>query len=279
MALTKTKIPYLTHTWPVVTGCSFGCPECWARRIANRFGNSFEPTFHPDRLRDPAKRKKPAIIGVAFGGDLFDPALVGEPDAIAETFYRAYANPRHTYVFLTKRVKHMALTCEWWTRKTISLLVQPNWYMGVTVRNQAELDAAAPHIRAIAAAGWKVWLSIEPIQGPVDLLILPLCTLAACNDNGPRCDNETCPSRLIQGVILGGQSGPGAPPLHPDWVRSVRDQCATAGVAFMFKQWADRQNDHEGYLIFRHDFQDEGEFYPVLDGRTHTALPWGKVEP
>ena len=79
------------------------------------------------------------------------------------------------------------------------------------------------------------------------------------------------PREKVAAVIIGGQSGPGAVPMHPDWVRSLRDQCAEAGVSFMFKQWsaADR-----GELRM----STTGHKMPVLDGRTHEDLPWVLAE-
>lgn len=235
MSLTKSNIPYFDRNWSPVTGCSYGCPECYARAIANRFGKSFEPTFHPERLGDPAKRKKPTTIGVCFHGDLFDKEIRrGDFHSVVQA---ANAAPQHHYLFITKRADEMAFEVRLW-----HALVRPNHYFIVTVRNQQEMNAAEPYILAMAF-DCNVVLSVEPMQGPVDL--------------SPVADS-------LSGVILGGQSGPRAVPLDPDWVRAVRDQCAAADVPLMFKQASDSCPWSAGYR----------NGWPVLDGRTHTALAW-----
>lgn len=272
--MNKTAISYLDRAWNPVTGCSCGCPECWARPMAYRFGKSFEPTFHPDKLDQPAKRKKPATVGVCFTGDLFDPQV--QPKAVDLVFETAYLASSHDYVFLTKRADRMVNQCKTW-RSDEGCFTPPEWfYMGVTVRNQAELDAAAPHILAMAGAGWKVWLSIEPMQGQISF-----------ETHQKRLGGYVNITPFLSGVILGGQSGPNAPPLNVDWVRAVRDQCAAAGVPFMFKQWGDGQvlgdsRERRGpaaglsrVSFLQHDANRKFiASWPVLDGRTHTALAW-----
>jgi hypothetical protein len=102
----------------------------------------------------------------------------------------------------------------------------PNVRLGVSVENQPEADKRVPLLLQTPAA--VRWLSIEPLLGPVDLsrhLEIKMPDL-----DGPDEVN-------IQWVVVGGESGPGARPMHPDWARSLRDQCQAAGVAFFFKQW------------------------------------------
>lgn len=257
--LTKSNIPYFDRNWGPGTGCSFGCPECYAAAAAHRFGKDFKPTFHPERLGDPAKRKKPTTIGVCFHGDLFDGKL--PYDAHTRAFYAALDAPQHTYIFLTKRAADLAQILRDWLNFN-AFSAPPNWYMGVTVRNRPELAAAAKYIRAMAEAGWKVWLSIEPMQGPVSLRWLET---EALRNRETGSANHLDFARLLSGVILGGQSGPKAPPLHADWVRQVRDQCEAANVAFMFKQWP------TGQAV---PLRSSTAKPPCLDGRTHTALAW-----
>lgn len=259
--MNKTAIPYLDRVWNPVTGCSYGCLECWARPMAKRFGWSFEPTFHSEKLGEPAKRKKPSTIGVCFTGDLFDP--LAPANAAGLVLNHASWTPHHTYVFLTKRADQYPLALS----PKLNWFPKDNWYLGVTVRNQAELDAAAPHIHAMESAGWKVWLSIEPMQGPVDISFFEIWE----HSPGKR---DTRFGSQLSGVILGGQSGPGAMPLHPDWVRAVRDQCAAANVPFMFKQWSSHKDDQ-----FRpHSGDTATDYWPLLDSRTHTALAWPLYE-
>lgn len=120
----------------------------------------------------------------------------------------------------------------------------PNVWLGTSVEDQTRADERIPHLLATPAA--LRFLSMEPLLGPVDLTMIQFP-----NDRGGmECwdaldlhlvDNEPMPAGNCEGtinwVIVGGESGPGARPMHPDWARSLRDQCAAAGVPFFFKQW------------------------------------------
>lgn len=113
----------------------------------------------------------------------------------------------------------------------------PKWpsyvWLGTTVENQAMADERIPHLLRVPAS--VRFVSIEPLLGPVDLTATPagdvLCRCAGCM--------TMTPDARISWVIVGGESGPGARPMHPDWVRSIRDQCVAAGVPFFFKQWGE----------------------------------------
>lgn len=123
----------------------------------------------------------------------------------------------------------------------------PNVWLGATVVNQEEADRDIPKLLAVPAA--KRFLSMEPLLGPVDLAAAYLPCPAAHDgltmDPGTgayeccrACDFTGIGSEMgIDWVIVGGESGPSARPMHPDWVRSLRDQCQAAGVPFLFKQW------------------------------------------
>jgi len=107
-----------------------------------------------------------------------------------------------------------------------------NVWIGSTVVNQAEADRDVPKLLQIPAA--VRFLSVEPMLGPVDLDCIPW--------GGRRCSalrGWNTPASGIHWVICGGESGPKARPMHPDWARSLRDQCAAAGVPFLFKQWGE----------------------------------------
>lgn len=95
----------------------------------------------------------------------------------------------------------------------------PNVWLGFSAERQQEFDERWPAMRDLAAKGWTIFVSIEPMIGPV---VLPEDFLAI----GSRAQ-----------VIVGGESGPNARPMHPDWPRALRDQCQAAGVPFLFKQW------------------------------------------
>jgi hypothetical protein len=137
----------------------------------------------------------------------------------------------------------------------------PNVWLGCTVVNQAEADRDIPKLLAVPAR--VRFLSMEPLLGPVDLTVLPygevIGNAPTYHDalRGKLWMNEgtvtwaTDPRATRYGrtyvdltvgldlVIVGGESGTGARPMHPDWVRSLRDECLTAGVPFFFKQWGD----------------------------------------
>ncbi len=147
----------------------------------------------------------------------------------------------------------------------------PNVWLGVTAENQARADERIPILLQIPAA--VRWVSCEPLLGPVNLNPW-ISRWELCDHTSPsgkllyRCrvcgretpiPDKTC--RLIQGdmqcekrwqspiswVVVGGETGPGARPMHPDWLRSLRDQCQAAGVAFFFKSWGDWWPSHPVY--------------------------------
>jgi hypothetical protein len=106
-----------------------------------------------------------------------------------------------------------------------------NVMYGTTVENQEYADRRIPHLLKVPG---RRFLSIEPLLGPVDLLhamsLLP-------NKNEWKAAHVR--GQLIHWVIVGGESGTNARPMHPDWARSIRDQCVAAGVPFFFKQWGE----------------------------------------
>lgn len=157
--------------------------------------------------------------------------------------------------------------------------------------NQAEADRDIPKLLAVPAA--KRFLSMEPLLGPVEL---GLCDCDHGSVPAPQnAGGVTCPKcngtggRLVDWVIVGGESGPGARPMHPDWARSLRDQCQAAGVPFLFKQWGEWAPD-EGFVSLSHPMHEWGEGDAIttrswrrgkkaagrlLDGRTWDEVPHG----
>lgn len=255
--MSKTRIPYAAgsdgESWPVVTGCSFGCGFCWARAIYHRFGRSFVPTFHADALEAPQHWRRPRRVLVAFTGDLWDRAITNEE--IVEVFVAMACAPRHTYLTLTKSAERMFRWSEWlrslggiatWARAACLAGLEntkvpdvfPHW-VGVSVTNQAEAKERAKWLLRFPAA--THWLSCEPLRGPIDLEPLRY-HLTRPGEPG------------INWVVAAGQSGQKAVPLKLKWVRALRDACAECdGAAFMFK-------DQTGF--------------PPLDGVVHDACPW-----
>ena len=117
----------------------------------------------------------------------------------------------------------------WWPR---SIMKQPNIWLGVSVEDQKTADERIPLLIQTPAA--VRFISAEPLLGPIDLQA-PWSML-----------NDEYPAHGIHWVICGGESGPKARPMHPDWARSIRDQCVAAGVPFFFKQWGEYDHGVRG---------------------------------
>jgi len=174
-------------------------------------------TIHPERLDIPLKRKKPTVW--AIWNDLFHEDV---PDRfINGVFNTICMGDWHVYLLLTKRILRMRQWVEGWTQP-----IPENIWAGVTVCNQQEADEKIPILRSIPAA--VRFLSVEPLLEQTDLCLSPGMQISAPYG-----------SRGIHWIIVGGESGPGARPMHPDWARSVRDQCQLAEVPFLFKQWGE----------------------------------------
>jgi protein gp37 len=213
-----TTIEWTDATWNPVTGCtkiSPGCDHCYAERFSERFrgtrGHPFETgfdlTLRPERLQQPLRWREPRMIFVNSMSDLFHKEI--RKDFIARVFDTMERASWHTFQVLTKRSSLMRN----FLRMRYGSGPGPiHMWFGVSVEDGSRASRIR-HLRE-APAGVR-FLSIEPLIGPVGALDL----------NG------------IDWVIVGGESGPGARPMRTEWVRSIRDQCAAAGVAFFFKQW------------------------------------------
>lgn len=283
-------IEWTDETWNVVTGCdrvSPGCDNCYIERTPpfRMEGRRFDEhgrmgiRLHPDRLEKPLRWRKPRRVFVNSLSDLFHKDVPF--DFLASVFDVMARTPQHTYQILTKRAQRMPLAVDdalgdignvdVMSNRPLPL---PNVWLGVSVENQRYADLRIPHLLATPAA--VRFLSIEPLLGPVN--IEPW--LDGC---GPECDHDdphdVVPS--IDWVIVGGESGPGARPMHPDWVRDLRDQCTAAGVPFFFKQWgefchpAQLPPDVEGSGSFVDDLWRVGKKAAgrELDGRTWDEYP------
>jgi protein gp37 len=240
--MNTTTIEWAEKTWNPVTGCtpvSEGCEHCYAKRMAQRLrgrcgypeDDPFKVTFHPDRLERPLKLKKPSRIFVCSMGDLFHDD-VGY--SIVDIFDVMSATPQHTYILLTKRPERMRSLF----RLNGPLLGSeplPNVWLGVTAENQARADERIPILLQIPAA--VRFVSVEPMLGPVDMSewfgLYQLSNDKWALKVGSRWKDSP------DWIIVGGETGPGARPMHPDWVRSLRDQCRAARVPFLFKQWGE----------------------------------------
>lgn len=240
--MNTTTIEWATHTWNPVTGCtpvSEGCENCYAKRMAQRLrgrygypeDEPFKVTFHPNRLKEPLKLRKPSRIFVCSMGDILHDNV--EPVVLAMILDIVSRCPQHTFLVLTKRPERMvedirqnAMIAGWFKKPL------PNLWWGVTVENNDYLWRIA-HLLQIPAA--VRFVSVEPMLGPVGLNDIGFDGVrlkAECFCDSPR-------SAGLDWVICGGETGPGARPMHPDWVRSLRDQCRAARVPFLFKQWGE----------------------------------------
>jgi protein gp37 len=208
------KIEWTEATWNPVTGCSklsAGCKNCYAERLARRmkamgaarYQNAFEVTVHPDALNAPALWHKPRMVFVNSMSDLFhEKVSLGFIKSVFEVIRQT---PRHQFQILTKRAEIMA--------KLAPKLEWPdNLWMGVSVENQ-DCAFRMEYLRKVPA---KVkFISFEPLLGPIH----------KANLTG------------INWVIVGGESGPYARPMQPEWVTGLRDICVRKRIPFFFKQW------------------------------------------
>lgn len=258
-----TSIEWCTATFNPWWGCtkvSPGCDHCYAENLARRFGTSWGPSatrreFGDDHWNDPrrwnerAKRDgKPFRVFCASMADVFD------NDAPAGARERLWAlireTPHLTWLLLTKRIGNAeAMLPVDWGRG------YANVWLGATIINQPEADRDV--VKLLRTSASVRFVSVEPMLAQVDLTRVygvrhsaPFNALNPRPNGYVRCVSHAegycmgdCEGRLpgLDWVICGGESGRGARPMHPDWARSLRDQCAAAGVPFLFKQvghWA-----------------------------------------
>ena len=217
----KTRIEWTQHTWNPVTGCSKvspGCKNCYAERrarmLAGRAGypaapHHFDVTLRPERLNIPLKRKKPTTYFLPSMGDLFHKDVPG--DFIRAVFDTILQTPRHTYQILTKNPKLMATFFRLFSSSYGKLL---NVHLGVSIETP-EYSYRSQYLRETPTT--VRFISFEPL----------LASFADC----PGVFDD------MDWIIVGGESGPGARPMHPDWVRRIRDQCVSTDKDFFFKQW------------------------------------------
>lgn len=262
------KIEWTDATWNPLRGCSRvseGCTNCYAERVAARFsgpGMPYEGLIHPSTkgwsgnvhfvnsvLGQPMGWKKPRRIFVNSMSDLFH-EHVGEHD-IDLIFAVMASAPQHTFQVLTKRPERAAeyLNDRWRLEKIYDVWFSvnsgprevqdwplPNVWLGASVEDQKTANERIPLLVQCPAA--VRWLSCEPLLGPIDLE-----RPRPGPDLQQAAGTSICQPWLIQSgidwVVVGGESGPGARPMHPDWAGSLRDQCASAGVPYFFKQWGE----------------------------------------
>lgn len=229
------NIEWTGSTWNPITGCdkvSQGCKYCYAERMAIRlkamgqrnYADAFNLTIHEHMLTVPLRWKKPQTVFVNSMSDLFHHEVPAE--FILRVFDIMRLANHHRYQILTKRSDRLL-------QLNTKLAWKPNIWMGVSVESQ-EYVHRIEHLRQTRA---KVkFLSLEPLLGPLQNLNL----------------------KGIHWVIVGGESGPRARQMQPEWVLEIRDQCREAGVPFFFKQWGGVHKKKAGRL---------------LEGRTWDEMP------
>jgi protein gp37 len=236
----NSTIEWTDATWNPTRGCtkiSPGCAHCYAEVFAERFrgvpGHPYEQGFDlrlvPEKLADPLGWKKSKMIFVNSMSDLFHKDV---PDDYVLNVARVMQTANwHTYQVLTKRSERLR---DMLRTALSAAAAEPHIWWGVSVENRKHGFPRIDHLREAPAR--VRFLSVEPLLEDLGELDL----------SG------------IHWVIAGGESGPGARPMQADWVRSIRDQCAAAGVSFFFKQWGGVRKHKTGR---------------ELDGRTYDEMP------
>ncbi len=222
---TETAIEWTDHTFNPWIGCtrvSAACDNCYAEALAKRYGWAEWGAGKPRKRTSAANWHKPiawnrqaAKAGVrrrvfcASLADVFDAEV---PDAWRiELMDLIHATPNLDWQLLTKRPQVA------WKFFHYHGPVPENVWMGATVENNQMAQARMAPLLGIKAR--RHFLSCEPLQERLELDDIWLAEL--------------------DWIICGGESGPGARPMHPDWARSLRDDCKRAGIYFFFKQWGD----------------------------------------
>lgn len=267
----KTGIEWTDATWNPVRGCtrvSEGCRNCYAETVAARFNGPGQPyeglasrtssgprwtgkvRFVEEHLTQPIRWKRPRKIFVNSMSDLFHESLSFEQ--IDQVMGIISAADQHIFQVLTKRPKRMR---EYFSSRTFVGCWRgpkpeplPWLWLGTSVEDQSTADERVPELLGTPAA--LRFVSYEPALGAVDFTKVDLqkrdrdwetwtdalAGAAFTCDSHAEVDVEC---NRLDWIICGGESGPNARPMHPDWARSVRDQCQAAGVPFFFKQWGE----------------------------------------
>jgi protein gp37 len=260
------------------TRVSAGCENCYAERVAARFSGEGQPyeglarmtskgplwtgkiKLVEEHLNDPIKWKRPRRIFVNSMSDLFHE---GVPDSFIDRIFAVMAlAPQHTFQVLTKRPERMSRYV-WNAQARVASLAgyatnEGDWYkwplknvwLGVSCEDQKTADERIPLLLQTPAA--VRWVSAEPLLGPIDFWdwLHPFkngdatygwerqCSQIA-PDNLRHCGYSPEEHPFLNWVVVGGESGPGARPMHPSWVRVIRDQCAEGNTPFFFKQFGE----------------------------------------
>jgi protein gp37 len=279
----RTGIEWTDATWNPVTGCtevSPGCDHCYAKTFAERwrgtpghyFEHGFDVQLRPDKLDMPLRWKKPRRIFVNSMSDLFHDQV---PDSyIARVFAMMAWAPQHTFQVLTKRHARMRsllnstafqsavsdAIVDYDNGQAVQVFWGADWplknvWLGVSTENQQWANIRIPALLDTPAA--VRFISAEPLLGSISLMRWL---------NGGF--GTVAPD--LHWVIVGGESGPGARVMSPDWARDLRDECVAADVPFLFKQWGAWRPVNDKDTMQRLGKHAAGR---ELDGRTWDQYP------
>lgn len=296
-----TGISWADHTFNPVIGCTKvgpGCDNCYAerdmavRRKVVEWGPGAQRKVTSDHnWLEPVKWNKKAIaagerrrVFCASLADVFDNEW--DPAIRERLFDLIEATPQLDWMLLTKRIGNVRDMTKRWARGW-----PPHVWLGITVVNQVEANRDIPKQLELRGLVRVLWLSIEPILGPINLQAIGAAKVAGglwgwnvLSAGGARVD----------WVIVGGESGPKARPAGLAWVRDLRNQCVSNRVAFHFKQWGEYRplgqrlastdigltgtmgpDDAKIYRIENEDFERPGKKAAghMLDGREHLEFP------
>jgi protein gp37 len=241
---TKSKIEWTEQTWNPAVGCtkvSPGCTHCYAEVMARRlqamgvngYDNGFALTLLPERLEEPLRRKRPTVYFVNSMSDLFHEEI---PDAFIREVFRVIAQaPQHTFQILTKRAERMAAFFAGFG------VAPPNAWLGTTVEDRQHGVPRLDWLRQVPAR--IRFVSAEPLLEDLGTLDLT----------------------GIHWVIVGGESGPKARLMKPEWALNIKRQCEGQHAAFFFKQWGGWGSDGR-----KRAKKQNGR---LLEGRTWDGVP------
>lgn len=186
--MNKTNIEFCDFTWNPIVGCSIGCEYCWARKFNYRFNkesNFSWPAFHPQRLAEPYKVKKPSKIFVCSMGDIFSPGV--SPNWVEQVLKVVRENPQHTFQFLSKLPTGYK-----------NFEFPPNVWIGTSIESKLQ----AGRISSLTSCGCKyiTFALVEPLLGPVDGVDFS----------------------KIDFLFVGALTGPGSTAPDPEWIRSIK---------------------------------------------------------
>lgn len=267
MAISKIEwTDYTFNPWIGCTKVSDGCKNCYAETLMDkRYGRvkwgvqgvrilTSIPNWHNPRKWNKAAKESNtrARVFCASLADVFE-IKPDQPEMDvwrSDLFNLISITPHLDWLLLTKRPENVNELIERATGFSDAetwFFANPNIWIGTSVENQEQADIRIPHLLNIPA---KIrFLSCEPLLGRIDL---SLAIEHDSTDGFP--DHVHIQNGMLDWVIVGGESGPNARPMHPNWARSIRDQCRAAGTPFFFKQWTKRAGR-------------------VLDGREHNDFP------